>query len=177
MTVASLRGRPLRLLSELAGLLGAEITGTIAVALCGVLLALAAPRAWVPLIALPVVLAGAGPVGYDMAQSWVPEERRRPAAAAGFRVAVHAAGLAAALVFAVAVVGVAGAAPSAPTLVIATLALLGLPYLTAVARNLAVPRVSGPKAVLPLAVGVIVAAAPALLFGYALLLGRLIGED
>jgi hypothetical protein len=205
-------------------LLGAEITGTIAVALCGVLLALAAPTAWIPLIVLPVILAGAGPVGYDMAQSWVPEDERLPAAAAGLlavaaptvwvpflalpvvlagagpvgydmaqswvpdderfpaapaglRAAVHAAGVAVALLLALAVVGVAGAAPSAPTLVIATLALLGLPYLTAVARNLAVPRVSGPKAVLPLAVGVIVAAAPALLFGCALLLGRLIGDD
>ena len=177
MTVARLRGRPLRIVSEAAGLLGAEITGTIGFAAGACLLALTAPTAWVPWIALPVVLAGAGPVGYDMAQSWVPEDERLPPAAPGLRAAVHAIAVAAALVLALAVVGVAGAAPSAPTIVSATVALLGLPYLTAVARNLAVPRVSASKAVLPLAIGVIVAAAPALLFGCALLLGRLIGED
>ena len=94
MTVASLRGRPLRVLTELAGLLGAEITGTIGFAVC--------------------------------------------------------AGL---------------------------FALLGLPSVTAVGRNLAVRRLSGSKSVLPIALAVIVAAAPALCFGAALLLGRVIGDD
>ena len=177
MTVARLRGRPLRVLSELAGVFGAEVTGTIAFAAGVGLLALSTPSVWVPWIALPVVLAGAGPVGYDMAQSWVPEDERLPSAAAGFRAAVHAAGLAAALVLALVVVGVAGAAPSGPTVALATAAFLGLPYLTAVGRNVAVRTLSGSRAVLPLALVVIVAAAPALFFCGALLLGRVIGDD
>lgn len=164
-------------MSELAGLLGAEITGTVAVALAGVLLALTAPTAWVPLIGLPILLAGAGPVGYDMAQSWVPEDERLPDAPAGSRAAVHAAGVAGALVLAGAAVVIANAAPSGPTAMLAMLAFLGIPYLGAVGRNVAVRRLPGSKAVLPLALAVIVAAAPALLFGCALLLGGLIGDD
>jgi hypothetical protein len=177
LTVASLRGRPLRVLSELAGLLGAEITGTIAVALAGVPLALMFPTAWVPWIAMPVVLAGAGPVGYDMAQSWVPEDERLPAAAAGFRLAVHAVGVAGSLVLAGAVMVVANAALTWPTGMMAMLAFLGLPYLAAVGRNVAVRRLPRAKAVLPIAVTGIVVAALALLFAGALLLGRLFGGD
>lgn len=177
MTVASLRGRPLRVLSELTGLLGAEITATIGFAACAGLLALTAPRAWVPWILLPVVLAGAGPVGYDMAHSWVPEDERLPAVPAGSRAAVHTAGVAAALSLALAVVGAAAAAPSRATGMMAMIALFGLPYLAAVGRNMAVPRVSGSKAVLPLSVAVIVVAGPALLFACAFLLGRVIGDD
>ena len=90
-------------------MLGAEITGTIGFAAAASLLAVTAPTVWVPWIALPVILAGAGPVGYDMSQSWVPEDERLPAAAAGFRAAVHAAGVAAALMVGLAVVGVAQA--------------------------------------------------------------------
>lgn len=177
MTVAIVRGRPLRVLSELAGLLGAEITGTIAVALAGVVLALTLPTAWLPLIGLPVVLAAAGPAGYDMAQSWVPEDERLPAALAGFRIAAHAAGVAGALLLAGAVVGVANVAPSGPTGVMAMLAFVGLPYLAAVGRNVAARRVSSSKAVLPIALAVILAAAPVLFFVCALLLGRLFGGD
>ena len=176
MTVGSLRGLPLRLLSELSGLLGAEITGTIGFAAFAGVLALITPTAWVPFIALPVVLAGAGPVGYDMAQSWVPDDERLPSAA-GSRVAVHAAGVAAALVLALVVLGFAGAAPSGPTVVMATLVFLGLPYLAAVGRNLAVNRLSGLKALLPLALGVILVAAPALFFAGVLLIGQTIGDD
>ena len=177
MTVGSLHGPPLRLLSELAGLLGAEITGTIAFAAGAGLLALVAPTVWVPFVALPVVLAGAGPVGYDMAQSWVPDDERLPSAAAGFRVAVHAAGVAAALVVALVVIGVADAAPGPLTVGMATLAFLGLPYLAAVGRNLAVNRLSGLKALLPVALAVILVAAPALFYAGALLLGQTIGDD
>jgi hypothetical protein len=62
-------------------------------------------------------------------------------------------------------------------LAMATLAFVGLPYLAAVGRNLAVRRVSGSKAVLPLSLAVIVAAAPAVFYAGALLLGRLFGDD
>lgn len=177
LVTVAVRGRPLRILSELAGLLGAEITGTIGFAACAGLFALIAPTTWVPFVALPVVLAAAGPAGYDMAQSWVPEDERLPDAPAGFRVAVHAAGVAAALLLAGAVVAVANVAPSGPTAMMAMLVFLGLPYLAAVSRNVAVWRLSGSKALLPAALGVIVAAAPALFFGGALILGRLSGDD
>jgi hypothetical protein len=177
VTVASIRGRPLRALSELAGLLGAEILGAAGFGLAAGLLALTAQTTWVPVIALPVVLALAGPVGYDLAQSWVPEDERLPSAPFGFRAAVHAAGVAGALVLAGAVAGVAGAAPSPPTVTVAMLALLGLPYLAAVGRNVAVRTLSSSKAVLPVALAVIVAAAPALFFAFAVLLGRLFGDD
>ncbi|HET7722085.1 MAG TPA: hypothetical protein VFK43_19090 [Acidimicrobiales bacterium] len=172
MTVAGLRGRPLRILSELAGLLGSEITGTSGFAAAAGLLAVAAPTVWVPFLALPVVLAGAGPVGYDMAQSWVPDDERLPSAAAGFRAAVHTAGVAAALIVGLAVFGVAAGVPSTPTAMMAMIVFLGLPYLAAVGRNLAVRTLSGAKAVLPIALVVIVVAAPALFFCGALLLGR-----
>ena len=59
----------------------------------------------------------------------------------------------------------------------ATLAFLGLPYLTAVGRNLAVKRLSGSEPVLPVALAVILVAAPALFFAGSLFFGRLIGDD
>lgn len=177
MTVAGLRGRPLRVLSELAGLLGAEITGTIAVALAGLVLAVTLPMAWIPWLALPVLLAGAGPVGFDMAQSWVPDDERVPSAPPGRRAAVYSAGVAGALVLAGALIGIAGAAPSPPTVTTAMVALLGLPYLAAVGRNLAVRTLSASKAVLPVALTVIVIAAPALFLAFAVLLGRFVGDD
>lgn len=177
MTDAILRGRRLRVLSELAGWFGAEITGTIAVALAGLLLATTVPTAWVPLLALPLVLAGAGPIGYDMAQSWVPDDERLPAVPTGFRLAAHAAGVAGALVVTGGVFVVANAALSGPTAMTAGLALLGLPYLAAVGRNLAVRTLSGSKAVLPAAIAVMLLAAPALFYAGALLLGRLFGDD
>ena len=62
-------------------------------------------------------------------------------------------------------------APSSSTAVLATIAFLGLPYLAAAGRNLAVRTLSGARAVLPIALVVIVVAPPALFCG-ALLLGR-----
>ena len=57
------------------------------------------------------------------------------------------------------------------------IAFLGLPYLAAVSRNLAVRTLAGSKALLPLALVVILAAAPALFFCGALLLFRVTGDD
>jgi hypothetical protein len=72
---------------------------------------------------------------------------------------------------------VAGAAPGPVTVTAAFVALLGLPDFAAVGRNVAVGMHSGSKALLPVALAVIVAAAPALFFAFAVLLGRLFGED
>ena len=167
-------GRPLRALAELSGFVGAEITGAMGFAIAAGLIA----TNWVPttlagVILLPVLMAGAGPVGYDMAQSWVPEDEKAPA----FRPSAHAAGVAAALLLMLAYLGVAVAMPGERAAVLFMVTLFGLPYLAVMGRRLADRTLSDSPTLLPVSLVIVVGAAPAIVFVYLMFIGRLIGDD
>ncbi len=164
--------------SVTAGIFGAEVVGAAGFAVGAAMIATDwFPMAMAGIVLLPVLAAAGGPFGYDMAQSWVPEEERGPRAVAGSRAAAHAAGVAAALLLVVSCLGVAVALPTSPTVALFALSLFGLPCLAVLGRRLVIRSFSDSVTLLPVSLVVIVGATPALVFLYMLLLGRFMGED
>ncbi len=176
--LSTLHGRPMRALAELAGLVGAEITGVMGAAVGAAVAAIGWPPAVVVgVVLVPVLAAGAGPFGYDMAQSWVPEDERPPMAVPGSRAAAHIAGVAGALAVILAMSALAFVTRSVFAGVLSFVAVLSLPYQAAVGRGVAIRRSShaGPL----LAVSSVAGLCAALAFWLVVLsfMGRWIGDD
>lgn len=156
-----------------SGFLGAEIVGAAGFALGAGLLAfdLAGP-AVAGMILAPVLAAAGGPVGYDLATWWVDDEQAGRAGP-GSRAAVHAAGVAVALLVLLLCIAASAAAPTWPTAYLFLAGLGGLPVLAVAGRRFAL-RFAGSTTLLPMSLVATVVLSLAVVGGFIVWIARMI---